>query len=118
MNRVIAITFCTYLFAHAICKGYQESSRSDGHHEKDSHHRKNMMGMLSKIIEINGTIDQVMKEGSTTESVFGRVWLNATERPSGICELEEEFTEEIEVIERIPFQVEVEVISRYDFYGV
>ncbi|XP_070499275.1 multiple epidermal growth factor-like domains protein 10 isoform X3 [Chironomus tepperi] len=68
-----------------------------------------MMGMLSKIIEINGTIDQVMMEGSTTESAFGRVWLNATERPSGICQREEEYTEEIEVIERIPYQVEVEI---------
>lgn len=71
--------------------------------------RKSMLGMLSKYIELNGTIiDEVMK-GSTTESAFGRVWLNATERPSGICELEEEYTEEIEIVEKIPFDVEVEV---------
>jgi hypothetical protein len=71
--------------------------------------RKSMLGMLSKYIEINGTIDQMMSEGSTTESAFGRVWLNATERPSGVCEIEEEFTEEITVTERIPYDVEVEV---------
>lgn len=109
MNRVIAITFCTYIFAHALCQGYQEPSRSDHNNNDNDGHRKSMLGMLSKIIEINGTIDQVMNEGSTTESAFGRVWLNATERPSGICEIEEEVTEEIEVIERIPYQVEVEV---------
>lgn len=71
--------------------------------------RKSMLGMLTKYIEINGTIiDEVMK-GSTTESAYGRVWLNATERPSGICEVEEEYTEEIEVTERIPYNIEVEV---------
>lgn len=71
--------------------------------------RRSMLGMLSKYIEINGTIiDEVMK-GSTTESAFGRVWLNATERPSGICEIEEEYTEEIVVTNRIPYDVEVEV---------
>lgn len=71
--------------------------------------RISMLGMLTKFIELNGTIDQVMSEGSTTESAFGRVWLNATERPSGVCEIEEEFTEEIIVTERIPYDVEVEV---------
>ncbi len=75
--------------------------------EVESH--RSMLGMLSKYIEINGTIiDEVMK-GSTTESAFGRVWLNATERPTGVCEHEEEYTEEITVTQKIPYDVEVEV---------
>jgi hypothetical protein len=69
--------------------------------------RKSMLGMLSKFIELNGTIDELMK-GSTTELV-GRVWLNATERPSGICEVQREYTEEVTITERVPHQVEVEV---------
>lgn len=72
--------------------------------------RKSMLGMLSKFIELNATIiDEVMSEGSTTESAFGRIWLNATERPTGVCEIEEEFTEEIVITEKIPYDVEVEV---------
>lgn len=107
MNRIFIISFYLCIFAHALCYGYQDLQRPSNPMEQEAY-RKSMLGMLSKIIEINGTIDQVMKEGSTTESTHGRIWLNATERPSGKCEVVEEYTEEIEVIERIPYQVEVE----------
>lgn len=56
---------------------------------------------------MNGTIDEVMK-GSMTES-YGGVWLNATQRPSGLCETEETYDEEVTITDRIPYQVEVEV---------
>lgn len=98
-----------FIFAHAMCQGIQEFNR---HEVKTTDvQSKSMLGMLSRFIEINGTIDQVMMKGSTTESAFvlSRMWLNATERPSGICEIEEEHTEEVIVTERIPYQVEVEV---------
>jgi hypothetical protein len=103
MSRVVSFALLAYLFAHVACQGMQEFAKGA--------ERRSMLGMLAKIIELNGTIDQVLlaEQGSTTEQMFGRVWFNATERPLGICEHEEEFTEEIEVIERIPMQVEVEV---------
>lgn len=98
MNRFAFIVFfaqCSYL-----CFGHPQPEVG-----------KSMLGMLTKFLEINGTIiDEVMmSEGSTTESSYGRVWFNATERPSGICEVEEEFTEEITITEKIPYDVEVEV---------
>lgn len=112
-NRVLLIALFANVFTHVLCQGYQEFLRNEAGVAVpviDGGSRKSMIGMLSKFIEINGTIDQ-LNEGSTTEHSFGRMWLNATERPipNGICEHEEQFTEEIIVTERIPFQVEVEV---------
>lgn len=66
-----------------------------------------MLSMLSKYVELNGTIDDVMK-GSMTES-YGGVWLNSTQRPSGLCEIEETYDEEVTITDRVPYQVEVEV---------
>ena len=102
MNKfafIVLIAQCTFL-----CHGHPQPEVAT------EIARKSMLGMLTKFIEINGTIiDEVMmSEGSTTESAFGRIWLNATERPSGVCEVEEEFTE-IVIVERIPYDVEVEV---------
>jgi hypothetical protein len=106
MKQVIFITFACFC-AHALCQDYQdvEGIKAPITDQK----RASMLSMLSKYIEMNGTIvdEQVMK-GSMTES-YGGVWLNATQRPSGICETEEEFVEEVTITERIPFQVEVEV---------
>jgi len=70
--------------------------------------RPSMLSMLSKYIEANSTsIDQL--SGSTTQH-YGGIWLNATQRaPSGLCEVEEVYEDEITVTERIPYSVEVEV---------
>lgn len=82
---IVLIAQCAFL-----CHGHPEIATEIA--------RKSMLGMLSKFIEINATIiDEVMSEGSTTE------------RPTGVCEIEEEFTEEIIITEKIPFDVEVEV---------
>lgn len=107
MGRLFqSLALFAYLFAHVACQGVQEFVRTEGIKGE----RQSMLGMLAKFIEINGTIDQVLNEkGSMTDQMLARVWLNATERPLGICEREEEVTEEIEVIEKIPFQVEVDV---------
>lgn len=103
MKRVVFITFA-YFIAHVLCQDYQDLENVE---DVGSVKRLSMLSMLSKYLEINGTIDEVMK-GSMTES-YGGVWFNATQRPSGLCELEETYIEEVSITEKIPFQVEVEV---------
>lgn len=100
MKRVLFITTIAYFCAHVSCEEFQEG-------RVQPTDRPSMLGMLSKYIEMNGTTDGVMK-GSMTES-YGGVWLNATERPSGICEYEETYVEEVSITDRIPYEVEVEV---------
>lgn len=97
MNQVLFVAIA-FLCAHASGQGLEGAPTS----------RPSMLGMLSKYIEMNGTTDGVM-QGSMTES-YGGVWLNATEKPSdGICEYEEEYVDEVSIIDRIPYEVEVEV---------
>jgi hypothetical protein len=102
MKRVIFITFA-YFCASVWC---QESYAPTSNDEKN---RPSMLSMLSKYVELNGTIDEVMK-GSMTES-YGGVWLNATQKPSnnGLCEYEEVYDEEVIITDKVPHQVEVEV---------
>jgi hypothetical protein len=110
MNRIIFIVLSAYLLQQQVlCQGVQEFFTTTENSSK-----KSMLGMLSKYIEINGTIEQVIKSSMTdNENVngLGRLWFNATERPipPGVCEREEEFTEEVIFVEKIPYQVEVEV---------
>jgi hypothetical protein len=100
MNRVLFVAIA-YLCAHA-------SSQEVKGLEGGNTNRPSMLGMLSKYIELNGTTDGVM-QGSMTENYAG-VWLNATEKPtSGICEYSEEYVDEVQIIDRIPYEVEVEV---------
>lgn len=103
MKRAVCVFFACFV-AHALCQDYQEVEMQQPVKTKE---RSSMLSMLSKYIEMNGTIDEVMK-GSMTES-YGGVWLNATVRPSGLCELEEAYVEEVSITERVPYQVEVEV---------
>ncbi|CRL06770.1 CLUMA_CG019563, isoform A [Clunio marinus] len=101
MKRVIFITFA-YFCAQVMCQNENEEGKTT---EKI---RPSMLSMLSKYIEMNGTIDEVIK-GSMTES-YGGVWLNATARPiNGMCETEETYVEEVTITDRIPYQVEVDV---------
>lgn len=94
--------------------GLQQRIVEDAHVASDKP-KVSMLSMLNKYIELNGTfIDENMK-GSLTES-YGSVWLNATRKPTmkptavtGLCEIEETFEETEQVIEKIPYQVEVEV---------
>lgn len=101
MKRVIFITFA-YFCAQVLC---QDPENVDTLSTDKT--RPSMLSMMSKYIEMNGTIDEVLK-GSMTES-YGGVWLNATQRPNGLCEIEETFDEEVTITDRIPYQVEVEV---------
>lgn len=103
MKRVIFITLACFC-AQALC---QDASENVGGAKSNDKYRPSMLSMMSKYIEMNGTIDEVMK-GSMTES-YGGVWLNATQRPSGMCETEETYDEEVTITDRIPYQVEVEV---------
>lgn len=111
---VILVTFAYYLCASVMCSddGTQQRIQNDASGEP----KVSMLSMLSKYIELNGTfIDENMK-GSLTES-YGGVWLNATRKPivlkptavSGLCEIEETFEAVEEIIEKIPFEVDVEV---------
>lgn len=105
MNRVIFVVFA-YFCAHVVGQGYQEFENAEAPTVTENI-RPSMLSMLSKYVEINGTIDEVMK-GSMTES-YGGVWLNATQKPSGICEMEETYVEEVSITDRVPYQVEVEI---------
>lgn len=91
------------LFASVMCQEFQALENFEAPVTK----RPSMLSMLSKFIEYNGTIDEVI-QGSMTED-YGGVWLNASQRPSGICEIEENYIEEVAVTEKTPYQVEVEV---------
>lgn len=102
MKRVIFITLA-YFCVQALCQDAADNVDAQSNDKM----RPSMLSMMSKYIEMNGTIDEVMK-GSMTES-YGGVWLNATQRPSGLCETEETYDEEVTITDRIPFQVEVEV---------
>lgn len=104
MKRAVFITIA-YFCAHVLCQEFQ--SNVD---KQSTKNRPSMLSMLSKYIEMNGTIDEVMK-GSLTASTesYGGVWLNATQRPSGMCEIEETYEEEVTITDRIPYQIEVEV---------
>lgn len=86
MNRiVILVTFAYYLCAHVNCS--DDANAASGEPK---------VSMLSSLTESNG----------------GRVWMNATRKPtnvSGLCEIEETYEETVEVIDKIPFEVEVEV---------
>jgi hypothetical protein len=107
MNSVIIVSFALLCmqFENALCQDDDLQRIEDG--------RISMLSMLSKYIELNGT-DEVVK-GSLTES-YGGVWLNATQKPkltptevTGLCEIEETYVEEETVIDRTPFEVEVDV---------
>lgn len=106
MKRVIFITLA-YFCAHALC---QEFAVKTGDASSTDKNRPSMLSMLSKYIEANGTIDEVM-QGSLTASTesYGGVWLNATQKPSGMCDIEETYVEEVTITDRVPHQVEVEV---------
>ena len=100
--RVIFITFA-YFCAHVLCQDYQSVEPLATEKVRPS-----MLSMLSKYIEMNATLDEVIK-GSMTES-YGGVWLNATQRPAnGICEVEESYVEEVSITDKVPHQVEVDV---------
>lgn len=101
MKRVIFITFA-YFCANALCQEQEIVGET-----ANDRNRPTMLSMLSKYIELNRTIDEVM-QGSMTES-YGGVWLNATARPSGLCEIEETYDEEVTITDRIPYKVEVDV---------
>lgn len=105
MKRVVFI-FAAYFCAHVLCQELQELENVE-YVPATEQYRASMLSMLSKIVEMNGTIDEVMK-GSMTES-YGGVWLNATQAPIGLCELEETYVEEVSITDRIPYQVEVDV---------
>lgn len=105
MNRVIFVVFA-YFCANVIGQEFQEFENVEAPTVTENI-RPSMLSMLSKYVEINGTIDEVMK-GSMTES-YGGVWLNATQKPSGLCEMEETYVEEVSITDRIPYQVEVEI---------
>jgi hypothetical protein len=107
MKRVIFITFA-YFCAQVLCQEFQEQQNVE--EPIITKNRPSMLSMLSKYIESNGTIDEVM-QGSLTASTesYGGVWLNATQKPSGMCEIEETYEEEVTIIDRVPHQVEVEV---------
>jgi hypothetical protein len=107
MNSVIIVSFAL------LCMQLQIALCQDDDVQRIENGRISMLSMLSKYIELNGT-DEVVK-GSLTES-YGGVWLNATQKPkltptevTGLCELEETYVEEETIIDRIPFEVEVEV---------
>lgn len=104
MKQVVFI-FVAYLCAHVLCQDYQELENVE--YVSTEPYRPSMLSMLSKIVEMNRTIDEVMK-GSMTEN-YGGVWLNATQAPTGLCELEETYVEEVSITDRVPYQVEVEV---------
>lgn len=107
MKRVIIIVFA-YFFAHAVAQQYQELQNVEDTPSVTENIRPSMLSMLSKYVEINGTIDEVMK-GSMTES-YGGVWLNSTQSPaSGLCEMEETYVEEVSITDRVPYDVEVEI---------
>lgn len=105
MSRVIFVVFA-YFCAHVVCQEFQELENLQESTATENF-RPSMLSTLSKYIEINRTIDEVMK-GSMTES-YGGVWLNATQKPDGLCELEETYVEEVSITDRIPYQVEVEI---------
>lgn len=106
MMRVIFITFA-YFCAHVLCQDYQELENVES--PATDKVRPSMLSMLSKYIEMNATIDEVMQGSMTQSPLYGGVWLNTTQRPSGLCEIEEEFVEEVSITDRTPYQVEVEV---------
>lgn len=103
MMRVIFVSLA-YLCASVVCQDYRAVENFD----VQATNRPSMLSMLSKFIEYNGTIDEIVK-GSMTESYGGGVWLNATQRPGGICEVEERYIEEVAIVDKTPYQVEVEV---------
>jgi hypothetical protein len=103
MKGVIFLTIA-FFCAHALCQELEENLES-----QSTKTRSSMLSMLSKYIEMNGTIDEVMKGSLTATESYGGVWLNATQRPSGMCEIEETYEEEVTITDRIPYQVEVEV---------
>lgn len=106
MKRAIFITVALFC-AQALCQEFQQNLDADS-----TKNRPSMLSMLSKYVELNGTIDEVMnREGSLTANTesYGGVWLNATQRPNGMCEIEEIYEEEITITDRTPHQVEVEV---------
>lgn len=103
MKQSIFFVVFAYFCASALCQNFEALENF----EAPASSRPSMLSMLSKFIEYNGTIDDVL-QGSMTES-YGGVWLNATERSSGICEIEETYIEEVSITDRTPYQVEVEV---------
>jgi hypothetical protein len=113
MKRVIIVSFA-FICAHlhfAMCQ--DDLQRIEDASLQTENPKISMLSMLSKIIELNVT-DEVVK-GSLTESYSG-VWLNATQKPkstptsvNGLCEIEETYEEEETIIDRIPYEVEVEV---------
>lgn len=107
MKQVIFVTIA-YFCAHALCQEFQELQNEES--QSNDKIRPSMLSMLSKYIEVNGTIDEVMQGSLTanTES-YGGVWFNATQKPSGMCENEETYEEEVTITDRVPHQVEVEV---------
>lgn len=105
MNRiVILVTFAYFLCAHVNC--------NDDANAASGEPKVSMLSMLSKYIELNGTFTDENMKGSLTESSGGRVWMNATRKPTnviGLCEVEETVEETEEVIDKIPYEVEVDV---------
>lgn len=99
MKQVIVISFvhfCAIISKNVALESFDHQVTS----------RPSMLSMLSKFVEYNGTLDII--KGSMTEG-YDDAWLNATQRPSGICEFEETYIEEVSIIEKTPYQVEVEV---------
>lgn len=89
MTRIVLIAIFAYFVASASCQGHQEFLRSES---------------------LKGGGERPSMLGSTTDKLLSaRMWLNATERPLGICEREEDVTEEVVVTNRVPYQVEVDV---------
>lgn len=114
MKRIIIVSFaliCAHL-QFAMCQ--DDMQRIEEASLPTEQPKVSMLSMLSKFIELNVTTDEVVK-GSLTES-YGGVWLNATQKPkstptsvNGLCEIEETFMEEDTIIDKIPYEVEVEV---------
>lgn len=62
-----------------------------------------MLNMLAKFIEINKTIDTVIAQSPE----HSRIWLNATRVPdldNHTCKIEEEYTELVDVVDKIPYE--------------
>lgn len=95
MKKVLFIGILAYICAISLCQDYQETEQLASVTTEAI--KPSMINMISKYIELNGQIDDVLKS-STTETYV---------KSSGICETEETYIEEVTVTERIPHQVEV-----------
>lgn len=71
--------------------------------------RPSMLNMMAKFIEANKTIDTIISQSPEHASH----WFNSTRKPhiemTSVCPQEEEYIETIEVKQKVPYTVEVEV---------